>query len=278
VTQPEATETVYVRRFGKVEIALHAALMASFLGLSLTGLPLLMSDRPWAARMAGLIGGYGVTGTLHRTFAVVMLATFATHVGRILHRVLVKKEAGLLWGPDSLVPQPRDLPEMLQHFRWFVGSGPRPRFGRFTYWEKFDYWAVFWGMGIIGGSGLLLWFPRFFARVLPGWAFNVAFVIHGEEALLAMVFIFTVHFFNGHLRPEKFPMDTVIFTGRVPLAEVREERPAEYERMLQRGVLPALATTAPTRRERVRGYVVGAVAIALGLTMVVLTLYALAHS
>jgi hypothetical protein len=102
-------------------------------------------------------------------------------------------------------------------------------------------------------------------------------VIHGEEALLAMVFIFTVHFFNGHLRPEKFPMDTVIFTGRLPLAEVREERPAEYERMLQRGELPGVGAPAPTRRERVRGYVVGTLAVLLGLTMVVLTLYALAR-
>jgi cytochrome b subunit of formate dehydrogenase len=278
LSHPAPGEPVYVRRFGTFEIALHAALMTSFLGLSLTGLPLLMSHRPWATGFARVLGGYGVTGTLHRVFAVLMLITFAAHVARILQRVFVKKEAGILWGPDSLVPQPRDLTEMLGHFRWFLGRGPRPRFGRFTYWEKFDYWAVFWGMGIIGGSGLLLWFPRLFSRLLPGWAFNVAFVIHGEEALLAMVFIFTVHFFNGHLRPEKFPMDTVIFTGRVPLEELREERPAEFERLLARGDLPAVTAPAPTRRQRLRGYVVGTVAVLLGLTMAALTLYALARS
>jgi hypothetical protein len=207
-----------------------------------------------------------------------MILVFLVHLGQVLRRVLVKKETGLLWGPDSLVPQPSDALQMVQHFRWFVGLGPRPRFDRFTYWEKFDYWAVFWGMGIIGGSGILLWFPQLFSRVLPGWVFNVAFVVHGEEALLAVVFIFTVHFFNGHLRPEKYPMDTVIFTGRVPLHDLKEERPAEYERLRAEGRLEDLMVPAPARALVVRGRVVGTIAVLLGLTMVGLTLYALLHS
>jgi cytochrome b subunit of formate dehydrogenase len=164
---------------------------------------------------------------------------------------------------------------MLQHFRWFLGMGPRPRFDRFSYWEKFDYWAVFWGMGIIGTSGLMLWFPRVFATVLPGWVFNVAFVVHGEEALLATVFIFTVHFFNGHLRPEKFPMDTVIFTGRVPLDEMKRDRPAEYERLRTQGALDAVTAPPPSRRLVLAGRTIGTVAVAIGLIMVTLTVYAL---
>ena len=98
--------------------------------------------------------------------------------------------------------------------KWFFGHGPRPQYGRWTYWEKFDYFAVFWGVAIIGSTGLLLWFPEFFTRLLPGWFINVATIIHSDEALLAVGFIFTIHFFNTHFRPEKFPMDTVIFTGR----------------------------------------------------------------
>ncbi len=189
--------------------------MASFLTLALTGIPLLFSEAPWAEKLARLLGGYGVTGKVHRLAALTLMTTFSLHVGRLLYRVFIKREYGLLWGPDSMVPQPRDLTDMIQHFRWFAGLGPRPLFERYTYWEKFDYWAVFWGMAIIGLSGLMLWTPSTFARFLPGWVFNIALVVHGEEALLAMVFIFTVHFFNGHLRPDKFPMDTVIFTGRV---------------------------------------------------------------
>jgi hypothetical protein len=129
-------------------------------------------------------------------------------------------------------------------------------------------------MGIIGTSGVLLWFPQLFSRVLPGWIFNIALVVHGEEALLAVVFIFTVHFFNGHLRPEKYPMDTVIFTGRVPLREMRDERPAEYERLRAEGHFDEMLVPAPAPQVVARGRVVGTIAVLLGLTMVALILYA----
>jgi cytochrome b subunit of formate dehydrogenase len=264
-------------RFGRVERVMHGLLMLSFLGLSLTGLPLLFAAAPWAPRMAGIFGGYGVTGVLHRSFAILMLATFGTHVVRIVHRLYVRRDLGILWGPDSLVPQPSDFWQLLQHVRWFVGLGPQPRFDRYTYWEKFDYWSVFWGMAIIGGSGLMLWFPQVFATFLPGWAFNVALVIHGEEALLAMVFIFTIHFFDGHLRPEKFPMDTVIFTGRISREEMEHERPAEYERLMAAGRLGELETTPATPNLMIVARTIGTVAVVLGLVMVVLTGYALMH-
>jgi cytochrome b subunit of formate dehydrogenase len=264
-----------VLRFDRYDRLLHGLLMASFLGLSLTGLPLLFAETRWAQVMAGFTGGYGVTSVLHRLFATLLIGVFAAHLGRVLRRVYARKELGILWGPDSLVPQPRDVVQMAQHFRYFVGLGPRPQFDRFTYWEKFDYWAVFWGMGIIGGSGLLLWFPGLFARFLPGWVFNVAFIVHGEEALLATVFIFTVHFFNGHLRPEKFPMDTVIFTGRVRLDELAHERPAEYARLVASGRLEEKLVGPASRRVLRVGVAVGTAAILLGLTMVTLTVYAL---
>jgi cytochrome b subunit of formate dehydrogenase len=272
---PEAA--AHVQRFDRLDVALHGLLMVSFLGLSLTGLPLLFAHRTFAARMARLIGGYAVTGVLHRLFATLLILTFLAHLGRVLRRVL-GGERRLLWGPDSLVPQPKDVLEMAQHFRYFLGLGQRPRFGRFTYWEKFDYWAVFWGMGIIGLSGLVLWFPRAFALLMPGWAFNVAFVIHGEEALLAVVFIFTVHFFNGHLRPEKFPMDVTIFTGRTPLEEYEQDHPADSERLRREGDRATFLAGPPSLRRRRLGYVIGTAAVALGLTLVGLTVYALLTS
>ena len=128
--------------------------------------------------------------------------------------------------------------------KYFFYLGPRPKFDRFTYWEKFDYLAVFWGVAIIGFSGLILWFPTAFTMVLPGWALNAAYIVHSDEALLATGFIFLFHFFHTHLRPEAFPMDPVIFTGRMPLERFKDERPLEYERLVaagQAGRLPRAA-------------------------------------
>ena len=271
----EAAATGWVRRLDGYDRSLHVLLMASFLGLSFTGLPLLFSERAWAARLSRVVGGFQAAGFLHRIFAACMLLTFGLHLARLLKRIFGDRDYGILWGPRSMVPRPEDLKQLIGHVRWFVGRGPRPEFDRFTYWEKFDYWAVFWGMGIIGGSGLILWFPRFWAHFLPGDLFNVTLLIHGEEALLATVFIFTIHFFNGHLRPEKFPMDTVIFTGVLPLDEVRHERPAEYARLVADGELERIAAPAPDPEILKRGRIVGTTAVLLGLLLVTLTLYAL---
>jgi cytochrome b subunit of formate dehydrogenase len=264
----------HYRRFSRTDRLMHALLFTSFLGLSLTGLPLLFADRAWAHGFAQAIG-IRTAGNIHRTFAVVLIGTFVWHVARIVERLFLKKDFGILWGPDSLVPQPRDVREFVAHMKWFLHLGPRPQFDHFAYWQKFDYWAVFWGMGVIGGSGLMLWFPTVFAKVLPGWVFNVATVIHGEEALLAVIFIFTVHFFNENLRPEKFPMDEVMFTGSVPASEMKLERPGEWKRLEAEGALDALRVPPPPRRLRVAGRIIGSAAIGLGLVLVCLTIFSL---
>jgi cytochrome b subunit of formate dehydrogenase len=264
----------YVSRFSRTDRVLHGLLMLSFLGLALTGMPLLFSHADWASRLARLLGGFEIAGTLHRMLAVLLIGVFLTHIGRLLRRIIVHKDYSVLWGPSSLVPQPRDLADIAQHFAWFAGRGPRPAFERYTYWEKFDYWAVFWGMAIIGGSGLMLWFPELFSRVLPGWMFNVALLVHGEEALLAVGFIFTIHFFNGHLRPEKFPMDLVIFTGRLKESELRHERPAEYARLAASGELERLASPPPTPSTVTIGRFIGTCAVATGLLLVGLIIFA----
>jgi cytochrome b subunit of formate dehydrogenase len=266
--------TRHVQRFDRVDRTLHGFLMLSFLGLAATGMPVLFSDAPWAQRMASLLGGFTVTHRMHRVLAATMILVFATHLTRLIRRVALRSDYSIFWGPSSMVPQPKDLLDMYQHFRWFVGLGEKPIFDRYTYWEKFDYWAVFWGMGIIGGSGLMLWFPEVFARVLPGWVFNIALLVHGEEALLAVGFIFTIHFFNSHLRPEKFPMDMVIFTGRVSEHDLEEERPAEYARMMRRPDGGQFAAP-PSDRSMLIGRTIGTTAVVVGLTIVALIVFAI---
>jgi cytochrome b subunit of formate dehydrogenase len=269
-----ADAQAYVRRFDGVDRLLHGCLMISFLGLAATGLPLVFHDADWARSLVRVFGSFEWAGQIHRSCASLLIAVFVVHLYRVGRRIIVGKEWGVLWGYASMVPQARDVTDFVGHIKWFLGRGPRPEFDRFTYWEKFDYWAVFWGMGIIGFSGLLLWFPLFFAQFVPGWVFNVALLVHGEEALLAVGFIFTMHFFNGHLRPEKFPMDRVIFTGLVSEEELKAERPAEYARLEASGELAAMRTAPPSRWLLWIGTLVGTTAVTIGLILVALILYA----
>ncbi|HVO90427.1 MAG TPA: cytochrome b/b6 domain-containing protein, partial [Casimicrobiaceae bacterium] len=182
-TASSAPVRAWYRRFTRTERILHAFLMLSFVACALTGLPLLFADRPWAPVLAQLLGGFRSAGVIHRIAATVMIGVFSTHLLMLVQRAVAKRNfLGMIWGPESMVPQPQDIIDIWNNFKWFVGRGPRPTFDRWTYWEKFDYWAVFWGMFIIGGSGLLLWFPFFFGKFIPGWMFNIAALIHGEEA------------------------------------------------------------------------------------------------
>jgi cytochrome b subunit of formate dehydrogenase len=257
-----------VWRFGLYERALHFMIITSFLTLAATGLPLRFAYTGWAKFIARFLGGFETAGYLHRLAAVVTFVYFGMHLVKLFRRVL-RGEKGLFWGPDSMVPQLKDLEDMIGQIKWFLGMGPRPKFDRFTYWEKFDYWAVFWGVAIIGVSGLVLWFPQAAATVLPGWAFNLAMIIHGDEALLATGFIFSIHFFNSHLRPEKFPMDFVIFTGRVHLEELKHERPLEYERKMASGKLQQEMADPLLPWQITASRVVGFSALTIGLLLLV---------
>lgn len=231
-----------VSRFTTTDRLIHFFVIVSFLGLAATGVPLKFAHASWAKGMANALGGDQVAALLHRIFGVITFGYFFAHIATLVRRLGRHYRAGTLkkalLGPESLVPQLSDVKDLLRNFRYFLG-GPLPTWDRWTYWEKFDYWAVFWGVAMIGGSGLVLWFPQVFLTVLPGWAVNVALVIHSDEALLAMGFIFGVHFFNGHLRRRKFPMDPVMFTGSVPEAEYREERGREWERVVEAGQVEA---------------------------------------
>jgi cytochrome b subunit of formate dehydrogenase len=264
----------HYRRFGPVEIVMHAFMMISFIGLALTGVPLLFADHGWAVALVKLMGGFQGAALIHRISAVIMTVLFVGHIVRVFVRAFMAEDwLAYFWGSYSMVPNLKDGQDIVGMFKWFFGKGPRPQFDRYTYWEKFDYWAVFWGMFIIGGSGFMLWFPTFFAEVLPGWVFNVAMIVHGEEALLAVGFIFTIHFFNGHLRPEKFPMDMVFFTGVVSEHELQDERPVEYARLVEQGRLQQLEAPAPKRESLLFGRLLGTTGVVLGVITIVLILY-----
>ncbi|MAF06241.1 MAG: hypothetical protein CL389_00105 [Acidiferrobacteraceae bacterium] len=245
-----------IQRFSLFHRITHGLIIVSFLGLVLTGMPLLYSHTRWGEVVYTLMGGYEMARLIHRAGALVTFLYAGLHLGWLLWRATRVGVKSLLWGPDSMVPQPRDFRDFWQDCRWLFGLGPRPAFERWTYWEKFDFWAIFWGIIVIGGSGLVLWFPAFLLRYFPPWLFHVALIVHSEEALLAASFIFTIHFFHSHLRPGKFPVDPVMFTGRVTEDELAHERPLYYRRLQAQGDMEALRVApAPPLLERLLPYI-----------------------
>jgi cytochrome b subunit of formate dehydrogenase len=263
-----------IQRFSRVDRINHAFVIVSFFGLTITGLPLLYSDKGWATSLMNMLGGVRSAGVLHRIFAVMLIGNFVVHGFGIANRIRKYGLKALLFGPYTMLPRWKDFQDCFEMWRWFLKGGRKPKFDRWTYWEKFDYVAEVGGSGIIAVSGLLLWFPEFFARFVPGWMFNVATIVHGYEAVLAIGFIFTIHFFNAHLRMEKFPVDDVMFTGRLPEEEFAHEREAEYERLVASGEIEKLRVAPPPRWYRPMAVVAGLTAMAIGTTLVVLIILA----
>ena len=260
-----------VRRFRLLWRIAHLCFALSVMLLILTGMGLFYSHISWAPVVMNAFGGPEVTGIIHRVSAAIMLGIFFLHLVVVTINIIRNRKTFRWFGPDSLVPNWKDLKDAWGMFVWFVGKGPRPVFDRWTYWEKFDYWAVFWGMAIIGGSGMLLAFPDVTASFLPGWVFNVATLVHGEEAFLAAVFLFTVHFFNNHFRPDKLPPpDVVMFTGTQSLEEFRREHTLQYNRLVETGQLEKYLVDAPSRPMTLGSKILGLVLIAIGLGLLII--------
>jgi cytochrome b subunit of formate dehydrogenase len=269
---PANPPQVYFRRFSLGWRIAHGLLAVAVMTLVLTGTAVLFGEQGWAQYIMNVLGGPKVAAVIHRVAALTFITIFFGHLLVVTWNI-ARAGKGFRWfGPNSMVPNLQDFRDIGAMFKWFLGFAPRPRFDRWTYWEKFDYWAPFWGMMAIGLSGLMLWFPTLTASVLPGWVFNIATIVHAEEAILAAVFLFTVHYFNVHFRPEKFPMDIVMATGAVPLEEFKHEHHLEYERLKASGELDQYLVKPPTEGERRFGRKVTGWLIVFGLILAALVL------
>ncbi len=268
---PEHDQGAMFQRFQPSLRQMHFGLIITFFGLALTGMALKFSYMPWAQALSTALGGIETMGATHRLCACVMILIFAIHLLVVAHH---RQKAGVPWkqlllGPSSLMPAKRDWDELVATVKWFLRRGPRPQYGQWTYWEKFDYFAVFWGIAVIGSTGVILWFPEVFTHFLPGWFINVAMIIHSDEALLATGFIFTIHFFNTHFRPDKFPMDMVMFTGRMSVEELKHERPKYYEELVASGELEKRLVPPAPKEFRYWAAVFGTCALVVGFSLVV---------
>lgn len=204
----------------------HAVMAVSVIFLILTGLPLKFSDLGVSKAIINLFGGPDVSPIVHRVAASFLIAMGLWHLAYIT----ATREGRSTF--MRLLPRPQDAKDAWQQIRYFLGrTDERPRFDKFSYVEKFDYWAVYWGMVIMIGSGTVLWFTNQFLKIFPKWFTDIAKEAHSDEALLATLAIVVWHFYNVHFNPHKFPMNRTFITGRISEQEMIEEHPLEYERV-----------------------------------------------
>ena len=227
--------------------AQHWVLLVSCLTLIITGLPLKFHEARLSQLFFDLIGGVGTSTLIHRIGAVGLMAVGGYH---LLYLVAFREGRRNFL---KLLPVPQDVLDFFQMIRYFLGrTEEKPRFGRFSYVEKFDYWAVYWGMVIMIGSGLILWFLETSLQYLPKFAADIAREAHSDEGLLATLAIIIWHFYNVHLNPEQFPMNRTFLTGRISEEQMRTHHPLEYEELMAGRAprFPASAGLPPGERAR----------------------------
>lgn len=218
----------YVERFTPSEKWQHIVLVLSFTLLMVSGMPLSHPEAAWAERLLSFPGGTALRGILHRIGAVMLMGLSLWH---LLYLTTPRGKEQL----RALLPTRKDFADILQMLRCYLGlSRQKPRFGRFSWIEKFEYYAVVWGSAIMVLTGLLMWFEAWALQWLPLWAWHVARLVHSYEALLAFLAIIVWHLYHVHFKPGVFPMSWVWLTGRISLRHLEEEHPLEFE-ALQEG-------------------------------------------
>jgi cytochrome b subunit of formate dehydrogenase len=222
--EPSRAPAEEIVRFDIHQRLQHFLMLASFLALAFTGLPQKFPDWEVSQWLIGMWGGLDTARTIHRVAGLVLIIDCMYHLGYIAYGTAVLKKSL----PIRMIPTPKDVLDFLQDLLyWFGRSSEKPQFGRFSYREKFDYWAIFWGMPVMALSGLILMFPVLVSKLLPSDAVSVALVAHSDEAVLAVLWIFIVHFFFVHLNPRFFPLNRAMFTGKMPRRLYAEEHPLE---------------------------------------------------
>jgi formate dehydrogenase subunit gamma len=219
-----------ITRFDVHQIIQHAGLAISFVILVLTGLPMKFHDAGISQWWAGVWGGIEVVRSVHHFFAWVMIAVCFYHLFYIIYSMLVLKRPF----PIKMIPNKLDFVTFVEEIRYFLGlTKNKPKFDRFNWREKFDYFAIFWGIPVMAGSGFILMYPVLAAKYLPGWVIPAAMIAHSDEAVLALTWIAIVHIYFNHFTPGVFPINTSIITGKVSRERYSSDHALEYEILMR---------------------------------------------
>jgi cytochrome b subunit of formate dehydrogenase len=218
------TRKPQIRRMTLNELWQHTFLMVTFIVLVVSGFALRFSESWFSRFFFGWEGGFERRGEIHRFAAVVFIITVVWHAV-----YLAASRRGRSFYRD-IFPNWSDLGQFWHRVQYNLGrrSGP-PRFGRFSYVEKAEYWALIWGSAVMVITGLLLWFDNWFIQFLPKGVLDVALVIHYWEAWLATLAIFVWHFYSTIFDPRVYPMNPSWLHGRMPEGMYRHEHPEHFE-------------------------------------------------
>jgi cytochrome b subunit of formate dehydrogenase len=224
----------YVTRFSVLERIEHFAVMTLFLVLAVTGFPQKFFDARWAQALTGWLGGVDAARFAHRAAGLTFGALLVVHVARQVWSV-VRGTTAL-----SMVPTRQDFADAVQTIRYYLRvSDTAPKFDRFDYRQKFEYWGLLLGSGIVVSTGLVLLFPIQTAAWLPGQIIPAAYLAHSQEGLMAFLVVIVWHIYNAHLNPDVFPFDKSIFTGEISVERMHHEHPLELARMEKQTRAPA---------------------------------------
>ena len=229
--------------------------MISFTILGITGLAQKFATSAGGELLIRLMGGIEFTRIIHRTAAIVLMAVAIYHILGLLYRVFVKRTR------LSIVPAVKDLRELIQDVLFYLGlRNSRARYGRYSYVEKAEYWALVWGTLIMAVTGFMMWNPISSARLLPGEVIPAAKAAHGGEALLAVSAIILWHFYHVHVRHLNLSM----FTGWLSRKEMEHEHPAELDEIDAGLVPPEPAPEVVRRREAIYLPIAAVLALLMG--------------
>jgi formate dehydrogenase subunit gamma len=227
----------YFIRFTTAQRIEHLVLMIGFIALAVTGLAQRYSGAGWAEWTILRLGGIEYTRLIHRGFALIFTLGAVYHGANVLYSYFIRHRR------LTMVPTLKDFRDVVDTLRYTLGFVEKPpRFGRFDYRQKFEYWGLLFGGTVIILTGLVLTFPVAVTRFLPGQVVAAAVEFHGFEATLAVLTIVVWHLYDVIFRPGVFPADTSIFTGRVSRERMLEEHPLEYAEM-QAGAPPEPAAS-----------------------------------
>lgn len=215
-------------RMSQNERIQHFFLLSSFIVLVITGFWLKFPEAWWVKWIVYIIGenAFEARGIIHRVASIVLILVSVYH----LFYLAINKRGRKLF--MDFLPVKKDISDFKGSMLYLLNKRPdKPRFGRFSYIEKMEYWAVVWGTVIMGATGFILWFKDFFFKYISNTGMDVATAIHYYEAILASLAILVWHFYFIFLNPDVYPMNKAWISGLLTKEEMEKEHPLELEKI-----------------------------------------------